>query len=58
MKKRVITKKLVLSKERIATLNGAEMKSLLAGSKTEIGATCYTDAVCCPLPNPTGTQLC
>ena len=58
MKKRGLTKKLVLRKEIIATLNSDEMNLVFAGAKTEIGTTCITDAVCCPLPNPTATQLC
>lgn len=48
MKKRVFATKLVLNKEVIATLKGDEMNSVLAGNKTEIGATCLTDEVCCP----------
>lgn len=55
MKKKVLTKKLLLSRETIATLNRDEMTSLLAGNKTEIGETCLTDAVCCPNDNSADT---
>ena len=48
MKKRIFATKLVIKKEIITTLNYDEMDSVLAGSKTEIGDTCLTDAVCCP----------
>ena len=47
MKKKVFTKKLVVNKETIAALNDDDMRSLLGGGKTEIGATCTTDAACC-----------
>lgn len=58
MKKRVFTNKLVFSKERIATLNGNEMNSVLAGNKTEIGDTCLTNAACCPSGNSDETEAC
>ena len=58
MKKKVFTKKLLFSKETVATLNHEEMNAVFAGARTEIGDTCLTDAVCCPNNAPTDTQLC
>lgn len=48
MKQRVLEKKLVIKKELIAALDSAEMSSILAGNKTDIGQTCLTDNLCCP----------
>jgi natural product precursor len=43
MKKKVVTKKLVLTKETIAALNNNEMDAILGGTKvTELLHTCYT----------------
>jgi natural product precursor len=58
MKKNVFTKKLVINKKTIASLNDAEMNSLLGGNKTEIGVTCYTDAVCCVNTNSLISIVC
>jgi hypothetical protein len=56
MKKKVLTKKLVLSKKTVAALNYDEMNLMRGGVITEIGHTCYTDAKCCP--NPVDSQPC
>jgi len=58
MKKKVFTKKLLFSKETVATLNEEEMNSVFAGVKTDIGDTCITDAVCCPNGVPPATYFC
>jgi len=47
MKQKVFTKKLIVNKETIASLSDNDMRLLLGGGKTEIGATCTTDAACC-----------
>ena len=55
MKKKVLTKKLLLSKQTIASLSEGEMNFIFAGGKTEIGETCLTDAACCPDDNSADT---
>ena len=49
MKKKVIAKKLVLTKETIAALNKNEMTAIVGGTKiTELLHTCYTYGCGCP----------
>lgn len=49
MKKKVITKKLVLTKETIATLNNNEMDAVIGGNEvTQLLHTCYTQGCGCP----------
>jgi len=49
MKKKVIAKKLVFTKETIAALNNNEMTAIVGGTKiTELLHTCYTLGCGCP----------
>ena len=49
MKKKVIAKKLVLTKETIAALNNNEMDAIIGGNEvTQLLHTCYTQGCGCP----------